>query len=239
LLLTPDGPVSLAHHVGGFYDLTAGAAQARSNFTQYTGTYLHYDGTTPLQDEVHADFYNSGSANSELALTYTSFAMWRTRPDETLYGGQIGHRDDTYFSVFGVEPSSTFLAGMTGTATYSGVAYGAGVTNGGERYDIHGTSDFAVDFSGGTYSGSLHLSGTDAASATRDFGSFDFASTLGGGGFTAAVVPGPDPNWGQVVSPHFYGPQGQEIGATFNLITGLYADPATVQIDGVALAKKK
>jgi len=179
LLMTPGGPVSLQHTIGGFYDLAADTSQTRPNFTSYTGTYLRYDGTTPLQDPVHADFYNPGSSNSELALTYTSFASWRTHSDETLDVGQIGHRDDTYFSVFGIKPSSTFLAGMTGTATYAGVAYGAGVTNGGNRYDIHGTSDFTVDFSGGTYSGSLQLSGTDATSAMRDFKSLAVAWPCG------------------------------------------------------------
>lgn len=82
------------------------------------------------------------------------------------------------------------------------------------------------------------MKGVDGSGASRDFGTYDFASTLTGANLEFAVLR-PDPNWSQVIRPSFYGPQGQEIGAKFNLLVGQYGRSGTVYLDGIAVAKKQ
>jgi hypothetical protein len=229
--VTAAGPSKIEMLIGGIENLAPDASQPRANFIRYTGQ-------SPTVSPIAVDFYRPGPANTELALTYTSFATWRWTTYDAPGGGAPTINDSTFYVVYGLRPPSSFLNGLTGTASYRGAVYGIGSSREGARYDLGGTSTFLVDFGAGRYSGSLQINGQDAAGGSRDFGSFDFASTLTGGGFDYAVL-NPDPTWSQVIRPAFYGPQGQEIGANFNLLMGDYGAPGTVYLDGITVAKQQ
>lgn len=229
--VTAEGPSRIEMLVGGIDNFTRDAAQPRANFIRYTGQ------SSPVSP-VTVDFYQPGSANTELALTYTSFASWRWTTYDAPGGGAPTINDSTFFLIYGLKPSSSFLNGLTGTASYSGVVYGIGSTREGDYYDLGGSSSFLVDFGAGRYSGSLQVNGLDTAGGNHDFGHYDFASTLTGGDLDFAVLK-PHPTWGQNIDPEFYGPRGEEIGATFDLLIGEYGAPGTVYLDGITVAKQQ
>jgi hypothetical protein len=227
--VTADGPANIGMLIGGIDGLTADAAQPLANFIRYTGQ-------SPTVSPVTVDFYRPGPANSELALTYSSFATWRWTTYDAPGGGAPTINDSTFFLIYGLKPPVGFLAGLSGTANYRGVVYGIGSTREGARYDLGGSSTFLVDFGAGSYSGTLLVDGQDGAGGHHEFGSYDFASTLTGGGLNHAVLK-PHPTWSQVIRPEFFGPLGQEIGANFNLLIGEYGAPGTVYLDGITVAK--
>ncbi|MEA1013730.1 hypothetical protein [Sphingosinicella sp. LY1275] len=204
----------------------------RANFT----TYRAQLGEQPLQ----VDFYKVGSANTELALTYTSFAAWSTKRNDAAASGQKIVNTDIRHILYGLETPRDLLAARTGTATYAGVVYGNGASLDGMLYSIGGTSRFNVDFSGGRYSGALDLTGTTAGVSITNFGSFGFASTIGYGQMLRASFDnGANADPFHVIQPYFFGPDGQEIGATFNLATGSKRDTQTVLMSGVTVAKRQ
>src|SRR5690606_33542730 len=229
--VTAGKPSSIEMLIGGIDNLTRAASQPRANFDRYVGQ-------SPTVAPVTVDFYRPGANNSELALTYASFATWRWTTYDAPGGGAPTINDSTFYVVYGLSPPGSFINALTGTASYQGVVYGRGSTREGARYDLGGRSAFLVDFSAGRYSGSLQVNGVDAAGSNRDFGSYDFASTLNGGGLDYAVLQ-PHPTWSQAIRPTFYGPQGQEIGANFNLLMGAPGAPGTVYLDGITVAKKQ
>lgn len=203
----------------------------RSNFTTYQ--------TTLGSDPVTIAAYKIGDTNSELQLTYTSFAEWRTSTPSPLPDGTQGTQFTNRYLVYGVETPLGLLSARTGQASYSGVAYGTGVSPSGLYYEVSGNSHFLVDFSSSRYSGSLELNGTSSSGDLRDFGTWNFANALSGGVFVASNLTGPGTHdQGNEISPTFYGPTGQEIGATFQLRTGLSGDPNNVHIVGATVAKE-
>ena len=110
----------------------------------------------------------------------------------------------------------------------------------GASYDIGGTSHFAVDFSYSAYDGWLQLAGTDATGATTDFGQWTFAGDVRFGQFISADLEGPGTfSPGSTISPQFYGPTGQEIGATFSFEIGWPSDEDTIYAAGVTVAKEQ
>ena len=207
-------------------------ASGRPNFT----TYLTQRNGQPLRVE----YYKPGNANTELALTYTSFVTWTASALDTGPGGQQITNLETRFLLYGVETPRDLLAGRTGGATYTGVVYGSGASREGAQYDVSGTSRFDVDFSSSRYSGSLNLAGKALNGVTTSFGIFNFASQLAFGEFgRASFDNGANADPFHYIQPRFYGTNGQEIGATFNLSTGLDSDPRSVLVSGVTVAKQQ
>ena len=110
----------------------------------------------------------------------------------------------------------------------------------GASYDIGGTSHFAVDFSSSAYDGWLQMAGTDGAGATTDFGRWTFASDVRFGHLHSADLKGPGSfSPGSTISPHFFGPTGQEIGATFSFRIGWPENEDTIYAVGMTLAKER
>lgn len=226
------GPRSIHFLEGGqISDLTPNSAQSQANFTRYSGT-------GRLGEPVEVDFYKAGTANSELALTYLSYATWVQPAGSVIPGGGTIAYDHRAFLLYGIETAPYAIQGLTGTSNYEGLVLGNGRTEAGALYNIGGSSQFQVNFGAGTYSGALLLTGTDRAGARHDFGRYAFTSTLNGSGMDVAFLVLPAGDLNQTISSKFYGPLAQEIGATFNVRTGDYFDPATVHINGVALAKQ-
>jgi hypothetical protein len=130
-----------------------------------------------------------------------------------------------------LETPRNLLSARTGTGRYDGIVYANGASSDGHFYDIGGTSRFDVDFSNHRYSGSLLLSASNGPS----FGTWTFNSTMVAGLMLEANFT-QDP--GGSIQPRFYGPDGQEIGATFRLTSGALGAAGAVSISGVTVAKR-
>lgn len=203
-----------------------------ANFT----TYRSILAGNPLE----VSFYKVGEANSEIALTYSSFVGWQSSEEGVIPSGLATETFHRRYLVYGIETQPELLAKRTGTANFTGLAYGTGSSMRGESYQIGGTSQFTVDFTEGSYDGSLQLRGTDTNGAINDFGQWTFASTLVSGEMLSASLTGSgsyDP--GSSIFPQFYGPTGQEIGAVFSLRTGQTPTEDSISIVGVTLAKQR
>lgn len=183
---------------------------------------------TPL----HIELYKPGSANTELALTYSSFATYSSQTREATTTGNLT-RTNRFFILYGLETPRNLLSMRTGTGRYDGVVYAEGASLDGHVYDVGGAAHFDVDFSNARYGGSLSL--VDRGPGAASFGTWTFASTIGGGQMLQTAFK---EDLGSNITPRFYGPDGQEIGATFRLTSGTVGAPNAVSISGVALTKR-
>jgi hypothetical protein len=171
-------------------------ASSNANFTSYQ--------QASGSRTISLDLYKTGSANTELALTYLSFGRWSASEPQpsTLDGAKM------YF-VYGMATNAAAILARTGSAHYSGVAYGSAInTATAAAYNVTGTSVFDVNFSQSTYTGSLALKGNGSA-GSADFGSVGFASTLANGTATAASLTQGGTSVGTIM-PGFYGPNGRK-----------------------------
>lgn len=236
LFTNGDVSVRLTNSAGPEVLLTAAdrSASQRAHFTSYDKVVPE----SPLRPEslVHVDLYKPGAANGELALTYTSFGIW-TEP--YVNGTYSKVRKD--FFVYGFETPQWLLSERTGTGRYDGIVYGSTTTSAGVLQDVGGTSRFDVDFGAQTYSGWLNLTAAGAGSTTP-LGTWTFADSLVSGQMTMTPllkdgVPGVTSLEYNSINPRFYGPNGQEIGATFTIQDG-YPTLGSTAITGVTVAKK-
>lgn len=214
--------------VGGTWTTTAQVASPDPNFVSYKKS---FNG-----QEAQLDLYKPGPGNTELALTYASFGRWRSTQPQ---GGANTELDQVYF-VYGLETPTGLLGGRTGSGHYQGIVYGAGADQtGATRYDIGGTSTFDIDFSNQKYTGALAMTGAKTdGSGSLDFGAYGFSGKLSSGTpMTADILQGTDIA-GQI-TPRFFGPDGEEIGAPFTLAIGAGKPGAGTQIAGVAVAKRQ
>lgn len=199
--------------------------------TSSTGNFVTYQkdfNGTPIEVKL----YKTGSSNSELALTYTSFATWKATVPNGFYS-ELGR----VFLTYGIETPSDALSRRTGTAHYDGVVYGAGA-NGQQSavFDLKGTSSFDMDFGLQHYSGALTIGATNIeTSAQLDLGRFDFSGSMpGNNAFAASLMQG-----GSAVgslTTKFYGPNGEELAGSFQatILSGAAADAS---IAGITVAK--
>lgn len=217
-------PLSSDLEPGATFATADQIASTNANFTSYQKT---TDGRTE-----NLDLYKPGSANSELALTYMSFGHWQGPPAQ-----QGATNIAQYYFVYGVPTQPAALAARTGSAQYSGVAYGSSFdSSNGVTSSLTGTSAFAVDFSHASYTGNLALKST-SGSAGIDFGSFTFASTLNSGQPLTANITQGSAQVGQL-DPQFYGPTGEEIGGPFQIYLPNAQSGTATTIVGVAVARR-
>jgi len=178
-----------------------------------------------------------GPANTALALTYTSFARWELTDTDPSASRTLR------YATFGFKSDERTITTQTGTAHYQGLAFGQSTTSP-IKYVVTGTSSFDADFGAGKYSGSLKLTGTPAGGAALDFGTYSFKSTISiaGAGNAQIFEPNAGPLDQQIgsVSPTFYGPNAEEIGADFlvSVSKTLAAPAAGVAVQGVIVARK-
>lgn len=193
------------------------------NFTTYQKSLNGYT--------VTVDFYKPGSANSELALTYTSFAHF----NELLESLNAANRFNIY-TVYGIDTNPGIVIALKGSAHYSGVAYGTGVdASASAIYSVTGMSSFDADFTGGTLTGALALTG-QSSSNTQNYGTLGFTTSIASGFPAIADLTKGGANWG-TISPRFYGPTAQEIGATFEFTVPAGQPGAGTAVAGAAVAK--
>lgn len=226
ITIAPTGPTEIMEGSLSYVPHSAEVvADGRANFT----TYRTVVGGSPTE----VSFYRAGPGNSEIALTYLSFATWtRTVTD----GPNFTNVEKRYLP-FGIATRHGLLSARTGTGSYVGVVHGSGAKRDGTVYEVGGTSRFAVDFSQARYSGALALTGK-AAAGSADLGAHSFAGTINDGSLSRATFDGKLPGF-NFIEPSFYGTSGQEIGAVFQLSTDAVSSTNNVNITGVALAKQQ
>ena len=165
-------------------------------------------------EDIQLSLYKtSGGA---LNLTYASFGEYYRVPDTSEINGIYR----TFF-MYGIDTPEGVLTARPGSATYSGIAYGAaGAPGGQEQLKLSGTSQFQIDFPSQGYSGWLKLQGTsDRNGSAIDFGRFDL---VGGKGFprnafTAGLAGNPGDHGD--IQLRFYGPTGEEMAGVFAIRT--------------------
>lgn len=233
--ISPNGPGAVSLDDATYVPVDSDrVTDGRSNYITYRG---QTSGTVPGAVEVA--FYKPGSINSEIALTYLSFATW-TRTKSDMANGQALFNTTRDQILYGIATPRGLLVGRTGTGSYDGIVVASGANRDGASYEVGGTSHFDVDFSAARYTGTLALTGTALDGTRRDFGSFAFGNALNEGSMMQSSFDGgrnADPF--NFITPAFYGPDGQEIGATFRMTVGNPIDPATVAIGGITVAKRR
>jgi hypothetical protein len=193
-------------------DVVSGAAP---NFTRYQHTAAF---------PQTLDLYNGPSTNTELALTYSNFGYWTA-----ISGGTTTQS----WLVYGATTPTGYIQARTGTATYSGVAYGtasAGIPSNPTQTALSGRSSYSVNFGNQTYVLSMNLGSTGLSSS--DFGSYVIGGQIAHGN-TAFI----DGAYAGNINTQFYGPTADEVGSVFSglLSSGPHSGAA---INGVAVAKK-
>lgn len=198
-------------------------APSAPNFTTYRKT-LNGLVTT-------VDFYTPGSANTQLALTYASFARF----NEALVSPSVPNRYSIY-TLYGIDTDPGIVKARRGTAQYNGIAYGTGFDTAASLvYAITGTASFSADFTAGTLNGTLNLSGA-AGATTQNYGTLSFATVLANGYPVTADLGKAGIPWGSL-SARFYGPTAQEIGAIYQFTVPTGQPGAGTVVSGAALAK--
>lgn len=192
--------------VGGRFTANEKVTSSNPNFTAYEKT--GDNGYGP--QKVRVELFKPGTANTEIALTYSSFGKWT---------GSGSNNVGSHFFSFGFQTADGLLLARTGRARYEGIAYGSGLnSDASASYDIKGTTSFDVDFSSQKFGGSLALAGIERTTGARaDFGAYTLAGDLflQRSYLLGAITRGASrvgDVWGE-----FYGPNGQELGGSFYL----------------------
>jgi|GEM_PF-1442557 len=171
---------------------------------------------------VDVDVYKTGKANTELALTYSTFGSWHG-PAGT------GGTGTAYF-VYGLATDPSEIAARSGSASYTGVAYATAFNSANNTTaTVNGAATFAVNFDMGGYSGSIGLK-----NASVNYGTFNVSGTLTAGAANVGSLTGATAGYG-TITPAFYGPTGQEFGGPFQIAI----PTAATTIVGAAVTKGK
>ena len=217
---------------GGAYTTLTPAdivASTLPNFTTYK--------TTTSGIPIEFDTYNVGAGNTELALTYMDFGIWKE--NATI---PPGSNESILYVTWGIPTPYGVLSRLTGTGQYTGVTYGTAINSTGQ-YDITGTSSLTVNFSTQSASGSMTMNGVlEGSSTTNNFGTFNFSGSIQAAnpGEILQILP-LQAYQGATGVGHvylqFYGPSAQEAGGPFlfQLNNGL---PNATSISGVIAAKQ-
>lgn len=176
--------------------------------------------------------YKKGSANTEVALTYSSFGTYQS----TATSDPFQTTANRVFFVYGFKTPFDALNNRTGTASYAGVAYGAAADPSGNFSDVIGTQQFTLDFGTQGVIGSLALR---AKTGLLDYGTFAlngrfFASTSDA---ILNIARGSGSPIG-VSLINFYGPSGEEAAGPFRLVVPDGAGAGHL-INGVTVGKRQ
>lgn len=170
-----------------------------------------------------------GASNTALALTYSSFGIWRST-DAAAVAGQT----QVYYRPFAYgQPTPTGLMPTSGTATYNGILIGGGTsgTVGGPTYDLSGTTRISIDFAASTLLGDISptLTRVSDGTATVLSKSHFFANLLSSPQFFSNIGPntyGNDPlAISGAISGILFGPDASEIVGSFRGQVGIPGDP--------------
>jgi len=182
------------------------AAETTSSLAVYKVTAL--DGFT-----YKLSLNKAGAGNPAITLTYASFGHW----ERLQKAGS--DKLDRWFT-WGIRTNGFQIP--TGTGTFSGLIRGTATRfSGGATYALSGTSNFSMNFSNSSFTGSMNPIGTSLADgSTRNFGTFTFARGAIDldAGLSADIVNGSNAYLG-FFEGALYGPTASELGGTFGLQT--------------------
>jgi len=175
--------------------------------------------------------YKPGTGNDELALTYASFARWTSTAPA--FADTASNSVRTGYIAYGTATPGASVP-RTGTASYSGVIHGTGLTgvDSMPRLDIGGTAVFDFNFAASSFTGRMNATGVDPATGkSYDLGRYDFVNGMvqsPGNGFGGQLSRN-----GQWINSYllgtFMGPKAEELGATF---AGVFLPPGTSAYGG-------
>lgn len=198
------------------------AAESDARYTVYRN-----GDSTDIQ-ELH--LFNPGANNPDIQLSYTTFGLWeRTRTEG-------GVTKQTNYAILGVTGPTILDSPRTGTATYEAQVYGKGVISGPYTRDIRGDATFDMNFDTYKLTGSMTAKEVDPDSVVvHDYGSFTFAN---GTVFNRSINSDISDGLNKVGSLNgtLYGPDGVELGASFNLRVPVDAY-SSMGIEGVIVGK--
>jgi hypothetical protein len=208
--LAPDGsvqyqPGSSLYEVANLTpaDIVGGAA----NFTTYRQTVNGHLVTVAL--------YKPAAGSGALTLTYASFGTWQQQ-GSTQFPNAV---TDQVFA-FGIATDPSLIAGRTGSASYSGIAYGSGQdAASGVHYDTSGTATVDINFSTQSFQTVLALKGVGSDGQARDFGTFSGGAALG---FNKELSAGlvQNGNYAGSTVGRLYGPDGEEVAGSYYALVG-------------------
>jgi len=158
--------------------------------------------------------FNPGPANTQLALTYTSYGAWQTITTGTSTLGV-----NTTFFVFGVKTAPSSLP-TTGTASYQGIVDGQFAGSAGV-FALGGTSNVSANFGSGTISFSTAVTGQNIlTAANKNFGTITGTGTINASGasFQAATAGNSGNGYSFSMLGQFFGPGAAEVGASFQIL---------------------
>lgn len=182
------------------------AVQNSTRFTEYNRV---VDGRT-----MKVLFYNHGSNNSEIQLSYGSFYQFEVGPNASgTSAAFVRHY------LYGQATPPSFIP-TTGTATYAGPIHGVGEWAGELLYNVSGQSHFTIAFGSGSNSGTLDMlltpvAGGNDRALTR---TIHLGSSLMGGGYSHS---------------QFFGPNAEELGVSFGFLDDF------LMVSGVTIAKRQ
>lgn len=148
----------------------------------------------------------------QLQLTYSSFASLTLKRSD----GRGGTLTNRYYIPFGSATSSAQMP-RSGSATYSGLAFGKGNVSGiGQLADISGTVRSSVDFGTFNMETLVNLLATDPGgiAANRQLGEYLMTSFVSGNAFSGGRL---HTDYSYMINGNFYGPDAAELGGIFTL----------------------
>ncbi|HWV61886.1 MAG TPA: transferrin-binding protein-like solute binding protein [Sphingopyxis sp.] len=157
--------------------------------------------------------FNPGAANTELALTYTSYGALQTIVDK---GASLDV--DTAFFTFGVQTAASDMP-RTGTSDYRTKIDGQ-FSDAGGVYALSGPSTFSANFGAGTFAFTMDLTGQNVVDGSRkSLGAHSIDGSISyGNQFSGASSR--DGTYSSNLGGYFYGPAAAEMGGSFSLVGG-------------------
>ena len=194
------------------------------NFTTYQKSFAN--------QPTKLELYKTGNANRELALTYASFGKYSTSGTTDPF---VASENNRVFFSYGFPTPSGLFNNRTGSASYTGVAYGAAATPAGTIYDVAGSSQVGVDFSAMRMTGSLSLK-TVGLTSQIDYGSFNFGGPIYAYQSQGLADIANTGGTGRILI-NFYGPSAEEVAGPFRLRIPDGVNAGTL-INGVVAGKR-
>lgn len=182
------------------------AVQSSTKFTEYNSV---VDGRT-----MKVLFYNYGSDNSEIQLSYGSFYKMEVGPNVAGTSPEFAR-----YTLYGQTTPPSFMP-TSGSATYRGPIYGVAEYSDGIHYNVTGQSTFNINFGAANSSGTLDMLLTSVRGGSD--------MTL-----TRTVNTGSPFISGGYALTQFFGPNAEELGVSFGFIVDFLA------VSGVSVAKKQ
>lgn len=227
--LTVADPTQYAHGI------TANQHPTTVHYDAASGTYVFNDGSSNIsfsrseyvasKSSAAYTFYkdsstgatlkilNQSATNPVIALTYVTYAKWSPVPQPPII------INDNYVVFGSLTPASSVP--RTGSASYNAIIDGSYRTQKGGNYTLSGKGKFTANFGTGSMAMTLTPIATASNGSTLGFG------TLSGSGFIDSSTS----SWNATsrtraadgtktlfsANGNFYGPQANEIGASFTL----------------------